>query len=1065
MAVDEDPNALTVQVLKERLKSHGLSTSGKKAELVDRLRKALAEEATPVQAKDQEAIHTEDKQEDATQEDSKQEKPKDEEVADAGEDVEMKADGTEETPQEPEELKELEQDAPQDQRKKNDVKAVMGAMAADATLNVMTTSEGKVLTSLTEGGFQHLVASARSSVGVKSGRYLYEVRIVETRSYADTGKNKVRQSCCLGFSTAGSSLFLGDGAENVGFDSDGHFVSAGKWSENALCKKFVPYCSVYGVLLNLDQKSPNANTVSLFCDGIRISKPQPLPEGLKGKSLFPTVNYKGMTLHVNLGPCCIAPLPFRCTMLQEAAACDVTNSAITSSTSGQCQVVFPVGLPEEGTFEWLDGFLKDHPNFIEISNRAILDWGLKSGLFQQQHGNWQSCNDRPAMDFGIREIDDYSFLKTIHSFAPMLKRDYVVMEVKNNLLTEGRASALASFSGDEFKKVALVVMGEPPKSFKEKAHAQTLEEKKKQVASEVRRKKTMEAAEKRREKKRKEAEQKKEEEKKEEKEEGEKEEADKEGEKVEQQTEELEDAESIEDAIKKATDAVELTEQEKSAWFPKPAREDLAKKDLCRCFSSFSIPDKDEGFDEVNFEWSKRDQAGAYLKSWMVEKKLTQRVEDLQPGARFKEQFAEWTRQLQEWRKRYSERRSAAQHKPAPKKRKVGEEAHEGDGEDGDSKEKDKENGEEQEGTPMQTEATIRAEDVDPCTLEDIDDIGNGNPLYMNFTWEDWMMLALRFELHLLVYCFKLDVNDVERPSFHESHLPFYYYKYFKKQLNVKHFGVESNVELIKLVEDTVEVSPQKAILEPQLSEDTPLEIFIRLTEDHRRERQQRFDAGDETAALKLQRPPPRQQQQQQWGRTPWEGGKGRDEYRNRGNEYPNRPPPPSYGYGSRDENYKGGGYKGSRGNPPAIGQPVRKGGPPGGRDDGRNDGRGRDQGFRDGNRDARGASGGYGGYNRDGGNYPRDGRGPPPAARSRSPPAPPAARGAAPPAPSTYGGGQRRNYAPPTSSSSGGGYNNQGYNKPRASYGSGGPSPSRGGGGGGGYGGQSYGASGGYRR
>merc|ERR1719189_41202 len=135
-------------------------------------------------------------------------------------------------------------------------------------------------------------------------------------------------------------------------------------------------------------------------------------------------------------------------------------------------------------------------------------------------------------------------------------------------------------------------------------------------------------------------------------------------------------------------------------------------------------------------------------------------------------------------------------------------------------------------------------------------------------------MLSLRFELHLLVYCFKMDVNDAERPSFHESHLPFYYYKYFKKQLNVKQFGVESNAELVKLIEDTVEVAQKNAIVEAQLSEDTPLESFIRLTEDHRRERLNRVDAGDEAAALKLQRPPPRQQQQQgyqqpqqqQWG-------------------------------------------------------------------------------------------------------------------------------------------------------------------------------------------------------
>merc|ERR1719330_1560820 len=176
-------------------------------------------------------------------------------------------------------------------------------------------------------------------------------------------------------------------------------------------------------------------------------------------------------------------------MIQEAAVDDVHIN--TKPKSEKSKVVLPVSLPEEATFEWLDGFLKDNPQFTELSNRSILEWGLKSGLYQQQHGNWQSCNDRPAMDFGIRELDDYSLLKNIYSLAPMFKRDYVIMEVKNNLLTEGRTAALNNFASSDFEKVALVVMGEPPKDFKAKAQQQLLDEKKKQVASEVRRKKTM----------------------------------------------------------------------------------------------------------------------------------------------------------------------------------------------------------------------------------------------------------------------------------------------------------------------------------------------------------------------------------------------------------------------------------------------------------------------------------------------------------------------------------------------------------------------------------------------
>jgi len=38
-----------------------------------------------------------------------------------------------------------------------------------------------------------------------------------------------------------------------------------------------------------------------------------------------------------------------------------------------------------------------------------------------------------------------------------------------------------------------------------------------------------------------------------------------------------------------------------------------------------------------------------------------------------------------------------------------------------------------------------------------------------------------------------------------------------------------------KVIRDTIEVVPKNSILDPQLSDDTPLENFIRLTEDHRR--------------------------------------------------------------------------------------------------------------------------------------------------------------------------------------------------------------------------------------
>jgi len=1075
MAAD-DLQSLTVNQLKEQLKEAGLAVSGKKEELVQRLKAHKDKqvgEASSEAPKEKEAEKKEDadesKQEEAVEE-VKGEEPE-------NKDVEMKTEegvkeDVKEEAQEPkiEEAKELEEDAPTDKRAKVAASSAnLGQTPKDCTMNVMTTSEGKVLTALSDGGLHHLVASARSSVGIEAGRYMFEVRIVESKSFADAGKSKAKQSCCLGFTSADSSLFLSDGSDCVGFDSEGFYRCGGEWSQKALYNRFEPYTAVYGVLLNLDQKSPNANTVSLFCNGTRVCQPQALPESLKGKPLYPTVNYKGMTLHVNMGPSCVAPLPFTCRMVQDAAAEDVVVSA--KPVEAKADVMIPVGLPDEGTFEWLDGFLKENPQYTELSNRALLKWALKSGHYQGRNSDWSSCNDEPTMNFGIRELDDYSLMKTIYTFAPMLKRPYVVMEVKNNLLAEERRKALDLFPEDTFKKSAMIVVGEPPEEFKAKAHQQILEEKRKSVASEVRCQKTMEAAQKRQEKRE------KEEKERAEKKEEDKEEGDNKEEKKEEEEPE-EEGETIEEAIKKATDAVELLDSEKGTWFPKPTIEDLTKKDLGNMFSSFSLPEKSEGFDDVKYAWQKDAKAVEYLKSWVSERKLTQRVEDLTPGDRFREQQAEWSRVVQEWRKRGSDFRDASRRKEVEKRKKP----------EGEKEEKaEKENEHVEEGDTKEGEEDVVMEDtktssenVDPCTVEDINDIGKGEPLYANFTWEDWTMLNLRFELHLLVHSYRLDVDDVERPSFQESHLNYYYNKYFKRPFQSKQFGFDENIDVLKVIKDTIEVMPKNSVLDPQLSEDTPLDNFVRLTEDHRRERQLRIDAGDEAAALNLQRPPPRNQQQQggNWGGR-GDHGKGRDGHRNaRGGDYSSRQQSQSqsYGTGNRDD-----GYNRSRAPPPpaAIGQPSS-------RSDNR--GGGRDQGRSGGGRDARGSSGGGGGYNsggysrdsgfsqrssggsgggqgvrdsyssRDaggGGGYQRDSRGAPPS-RHRSPPS---SRGPPPPAPSH--GGQKRGYAPPSSSGGGNYGSGQSYSKqPRTSSYTGGapPAPSRGGG--------SFGSSGGsYRR
>merc|ERR1719215_386266 len=111
---------------------------------------------------------------------------------------------------------------------------------------------------------QYLIAGARANVGMKAGRYMFEVKIVETLNPAEASagaRNRVpapRQLVRIGFSAAASPLILGDSEEHVFFDSEGLFWSGRK--KTSVAQKFTRE-QVIGVVLNLDPGSPNVNTL------------------------------------------------------------------------------------------------------------------------------------------------------------------------------------------------------------------------------------------------------------------------------------------------------------------------------------------------------------------------------------------------------------------------------------------------------------------------------------------------------------------------------------------------------------------------------------------------------------------------------------------------------------------------------------------------------------------------------------------------------------------------------------------------------------------------------------
>merc|ERR1719482_2544057 len=147
-------------------------------------------------------------------------------------------------------------------------------------------------------------------------------------------------------------------------------------------------------------------------------------------------------------------------------------------------------------------------------------------------------------------------------------------------------------------------MGEPPAAFKAKAVEAALADKKAKVAAEVRRKRRDEDRRKAQEKKA-----------------SEKKAVKKEDEKMEEEPEAKEPEETVEEAIQKAMDAVELTNEEKKLWFRKEDVMDMHFKELSKQFTNFTIPSQEEGFDEIKFVWQPEEKSAAYLKEYILEKK------------------------------------------------------------------------------------------------------------------------------------------------------------------------------------------------------------------------------------------------------------------------------------------------------------------------------------------------------------------------------------------------------------------------------------------------------------
>ena len=85
---------------------------------------------------------------------------------------------------------------------------------------------------------------------------------------------------------------------------------------------------------------------------------------------------------------------------------------------------------------------------------------------------------------------------------------------------------------------------------------------------------------------------------------------------------------------------------------------------------------------------------------------------------------------------------------------------------------------------------------------------GADKPLFINFRYEDWVLLNLRVELHLLMFALLNDTTACTRID----RLSFFYNKYFKKPLIPSNYGFQAYGELLDIIKDAVAITRARRV-------------------------------------------------------------------------------------------------------------------------------------------------------------------------------------------------------------------------------------------------------------
>merc|ERR1719401_1874352 len=242
----------------------------------------------------------------------------------------------------------------------------------DSHLDARVERDALTVETLHEDGFQYLWKGIRANYGIKSGVYMYEVKIVENCQVKMPETKPQNQNILrCGFSQPLTSLFLGDTAEGWGWGGTGK-----KSHNNQFGDYGGPFTAgdVIGCIIDIDQGLGSYTKNGQFM-GVAFDN---VPPSAAQTGMFPHLLLKNVKCKVNFrrDTKWYDPPGEQVKFFEEATEDEcVTNPVEHPQSLKEAEFIMLCGLPACGKTYWAQKHMEANPrkNYVLLGTNAVID--------------------------------------------------------------------------------------------------------------------------------------------------------------------------------------------------------------------------------------------------------------------------------------------------------------------------------------------------------------------------------------------------------------------------------------------------------------------------------------------------------------------------------------------------------------------------------------------------------------------------------------------------------------------------------------------------------------------